>query len=290
MLFSQPSSIHIQISDGLGNQMFQYAAGLSLALKNKVPLVLEPVPYFFKIYKPPRRYGLQYLNLHPCIQLNRPIRKTLGKVFVSNLRAVPTFVEKNAYQFEKEFLTISPPFRLQGFFQNVKYFSELPRDMLLENFRLNSKMSSKAIGLCKAVKEMPNAACIHLRLGDYKTSSIFKPLSLDYYREGLKVLRSLGVSHDSLWLFSNGSMAEIKSFCHDLKLINPRIVSGNEVSEWEAMHLMKQFKHHLIANSTFSWWSAWLKETPGLTIMPKNWLREPSWEVLGLKVPGWIEL
>jgi len=290
MSASHSDAIHVQISDGLGNQMFQFAAGLALALRNRSPLILEPVPYFFKLFNPPRHFGLKHFKLSSFVKVDLPRRRFLKRSLMSEKHQIPTFLEKNAYQFEEDFFKIQSPFRIQGFFQNTNYFSEISRPILLENFQIISKFSSKTKDLVRDLKKKNLATCVHLRLGDYKNSPIFKSLSSDYYQESIEVIRKSGIKEEDLWFFSNGSHREIEAVCQILKLKNPQIISGDEISDWEAMFVMTQFTHHIIANSTFSWWAAWLKKNSGLTIMPKQWFHEPSWRVDGLKVPGWMEI
>lgn len=281
--------IYLRVSDGLGNQMFQYAAGRGLALRNNAELVLEPSPDFFRWFGSDRRFGLEHFNLSAQTEIHYPKmvswftkRKNYGSEGIS------VHKEQNAYQFQEKIVELKAPVRLEGFFQSIQYFSHLPRRILIEEFTLKNKLSAEARKLQDRILKEGNSICLHIRLADYQSSDIFNCLSEDYYRSALQELkRNLTDTQSSIFVFSNGTREEVAELCKKSGIEDAEIHTERTIPEWELVHIMAKCRHHVTANSTFSWWAAWLKEQSGMTIMPKQWFREPSWEPTGLRMRNW---
>ena len=285
------NAIYVRVSDGLGNQMFQYAAGRALSARNDVSLVIEPVPEFYRWGGSSRRFGLSHFNLSSRATINYPgfLFRFAGKKPQQNLE-LPTLKEGNAYQFEKEITQAKSPLRIEGFFQSADYFSNLPREVLLQDFSLKRGLSRKATELKERIESTSNSICIHMRLADYKNSGIFNSLNEQYYQSALEKLRGQITSEPALWVFSNGSKEEVRELCKRSGILNAEIEIDHKVPEWELLHVMALCQHHVIANSTFSWWAAWLKGSKGFTVMPKQWFRESTWEAKGLQLPEWSQI
>jgi len=287
----EQNAIYVRVSDGLGNQMFQYAAGRALALRNNAQLVIEPVSEFFRWRGSSRRFGLPHFNLaaNAVIKYPSPVFTFFEKI-VAKKSDVPTIKELNAYQFEKEIAEIKTSARLEGFFQSADYFAHVPRALLLQDFSLKKRMSKEAMSLEEKIRSKPNSICIHMRLADYKTNGIFNSLNEFYYRSALQEIRRRLTDEPTVWVFSNGTQEEVRELCQRSGIPHAEIQTNQTVPEWELLHVMSACQHHVIANSTFSWWAAWLKGADGLTVMPKQWFRESSWEAKGLQIAGWAQI
>jgi hypothetical protein len=285
------NAIYVRVSDGLGNQMFQYAAGRALSARNDVSLVIEPVPEFFSWGGSSRRFGLSHFNLSSRVTINYPgfLLRFGGKKPQQNLE-LPTLKEGNAYQFEKEIKEAKSPLRMEGFFQSADYFSDLPREVLLQDFSLKKGLSRKGSELREKIGSNSNSICIHMRLADYKNSGIFNSLNENYYQSALEKIRGQLTGEPAIWVFSNGSKEEVGELCKRSGILKAEIQTDQKLPEWELIHVMSAFQHHVIANSTFSWWAAWLKGAKGVTVMPKQWFRESSWEAKGLQLSGWSQV
>lgn len=285
-LMSQDLSkaVFVRVSDGLGNQMFQYAAGRALAFQYRTVLVLEPVSEYFKWFRPSRRFALPHFKLSQSVRIHYP---RLGSRASSN---APTLKELNAYQFQADIVESKLPVRIEGFFQSEDYFKNMPREILFQEFGLKDTLSHQAGNLKNKILQTDNSICLHMRLADYKTSGIFAALNETYYRAALEnVLRQLTGS-PAIWVFSNGTKEEVSELCKKSGIWNAKIQTDEGIPEWELLHVMSACQHHIIANSTFSWWAAWLKGTQGITMMPSQWFKEPSWEAKGLRVLGWCQI
>ncbi|NBT58006.1 alpha-1,2-fucosyltransferase [bacterium] len=290
MLKMPTKAIYLRISDGLGNQMFQYAAGRALAVRNQAELVLEPAPEFFKWHGTSRRFALPHFKLSKTSFIVYP--SLLSKCFPkreNDSTGVPTLKELNAYQYQKGIAELKAPARIHGFFQSSDYFADLSPKVLIEDFGLKEKLSPEGGKLKNQVLEATDPVCLHIRLGDYKKSGIFRELSPEYYRAALaEVQRHLPEREPPIWVFSNGTQEEVTELCKKIGIANAKIHTEKNLPEWELIHIMAGFRHHVTANSTFSWWGAWLKGSSGITTTPKQWFNEPSWEAAGLRVPGWV--
>jgi hypothetical protein len=285
------NAIYLRVSDGLGNQMFQYAAGRALSARNDVSLVIEPAPEFFSWRGSSRRFGLLHFNLSSRVTIKYPgfLFQLFGNKPRQNLE-LPTLTEGNAYQCEKKITEAKGPLRIEGFFQSTDYFSNLPREVLLQDFSLKKGLSRKGSELKEKIKSKSNSICIHIRLADYKNSGIFNSLNEKYYQSALEKIRGQLTGEPTFFVFSNGSKEEVGELCKRSGILNAAIQTDQKVPEWELLHVMSACKHHIIANSTFSWWAAWLKGATGMTVMPKQWFRESTWEAKGLQLAEWSQI
>ncbi|MFT5663605.1 MAG: hypothetical protein ACI9YO_002934 [Gammaproteobacteria bacterium] len=267
--------IIVGLCGGLGNQLFQYAAGRALSLKLGVPVELD---HSWFAGSKDRSYTLSEfkINATPCIGLpiiSKKIKALESKVsrkYFSQRMGVPIFRE-TSFNFMREFEEISQPVFLQGYWQSEKYF-----DRFSEQIRKELTFSNSVPKKCNALMESiskTQSICIHIRRGDYisnsKTRKIFHACSLDYYKENVnRLCKNLTNPHcfvfsdDCEWARSN------------IKLNIPyTIVDINEANEAHLdLLLMSLCNDFVIANSSFSWWGAWLGSFKNKRIVaPKNW-------------------
>jgi hypothetical protein len=143
------------------------------------------------------------------------------------------------------------------------------------------------------ILDTPHTVSVHIRRGDYANNQInldkFGLCSLDYYQNAVSFLREklqadiycIIFSDDPTWVSNNWNI--------DVKhcIIN----HNDEKHNYEDLRLMTYCHHHIIANSTFSWWGAWLsKKTDGVTIAPKQWFAQPNINTQDIIPQGWIKL
>jgi hypothetical protein len=269
----------VKLQGGLGNQMFQYAAarGISntnehiyfddqfLEINNTDTEHFTARGYELKIFKNLKAHKAtkHQLNLvkHPSVYfkisrffLKTTVVKQIGNEFI---------------YFRKDAITSN--LYLDGYFQSEKYFKHL-RKQLSEEFEFpqfdtgNAQLKSKII----------NASCsvsLHIRRGDYLKSSIVfgvhGVIPLSYYYKALNILK-LKYSNLSLFIFSDDSNWAKANF--NVPEAETYFVTGNQFNNsWKDMALMKCCKHHIIANSSFSWWGAWLSQNNGEIFAPSNW-------------------
>jgi hypothetical protein len=262
--------IRIVLQGRTGNHLFQYALGRVLAQKHQVPLVLDAswfnpegwaqVAHFLSL-------PLQAKVVRPCSLGSRILRKLTGKHHWEFLR-IPTFREKPADQsFDARFFDCPSDCLLFGYFQTPRYFTEIAEE-LREELRslLNSSCPSRAIH--RKLAE-PGTVAVHVRRGDYLQHSVFKVCDEEYYRASINQMRK-EVSGAKFFIFSDDPAWCRSTFCDDDQIIVDSGEAGK--NPLYDIHLMSLASHHIIANSTYSWWSAWLGQSPSQrVIMPDRW-------------------
>lgn len=262
--------IRIVLQGRTGNHLFQYALGRVLAKKHQVPIVLDAswfnhegwaqVSHFLSL-------PLQAEVVRPCSLGSRMLRKITGKHHWEFL-SVPVFREKPADQsFDARFLGCPSDCVLFGYFQTPRYFGEIAEE-LREELRslLNSVCSSSEIHRELA---KPGTVAVHVRRGDYMQHSVFQVCDVDYYRDAINQMRK-EVSGAKFFIFSDDPAWCRSTFCDDDQTIVDSGEAGN--NPLYDLHLMSLAAHHIIANSTYSWWSAWLAQSSTQrVIMPDRW-------------------
>lgn len=284
----------VNIIGGLGNQMFQYAFALSL--KNKYcEDVLIDIHHFngyplFNGYE----IGLVFKNASLPIANKKQIRKVSRYVPHYKLsrfirRYCPSkkteYISRYTYKYIQEVWNISGDCYYEGYWQSYKFFDTIRTEIIKEfqfpipneyNLNLSLQMSNS------------NSVGIHVRRGDYVNNSSFGGICDEaYYKKAITLLTNL-LSDDVYFFFSNDT-----EWCKDylVPLLKGKpffIVDGNKgENSFFDMFLMTKCKNLIIANSTFSWWGAYLNCNNGVIIAPHIWNK--CWEEkdLDILLPSW---
>ncbi len=287
--------IVIKLIGGLGNQMFQYALGRKLTilndaelkfdlehlqLNNKLKLKKQVLSFFkFEIIEP-RKYGLGTFNVKENFASKQEIRK-LGSTLV--------FESEPFFSFHPEILLTRDDCCLSGFWQSEKYFQDI-QDVLRKEFMLRDEFSIDDLDIAKEIKAC-NGVSLHIRRGDYVTRAAVNKFhgtcSLEYYAKAVDCLNQK-ITKPVFFVFSD----DIKWAQENLKIKNPIIfVSNGKLKDYEELILMSFCKHHIIANSSFSWWGAWLNPSQEkIVVAPKKWLTDDSINTADLIPKNWIRL
>jgi hypothetical protein len=259
--------ITVFLRGGLGNQMFEYAAGLNLALKSKTELVLDTV-YLHDRF--PRRdftyrtYDLDVFDIAP---------KFTGLSRISSAVPIPGvwFGLDLAEIAVKKALGSGRNSVLWGFYQGEKYFAE-NKEAVRAAFRFRSPLAGEAAELAQKIRQ-GNSISLHVRRGDYtlpKYEKLYGMTDMSYYERAIAHMAE-HVSSPHFFVFSNDV-----SWCREhMKLPFPTVYADDASrgpKDSFHMELMSLCKHHIIANSSFSWWGAWLNRHPDkIVIAPKRW-------------------
>ena len=273
--------ILVKLQGGLGNQMFQYAAGKSL-VKNKKQVDLDH--HFLNTnntdteHFTSRGYELNiFKNLKARKAKTWQIRFfTSQSVYFKLLHSFLKSSIKYIQQQENEYILFSnlkgkKHLYLDGYFQSENYFKNNREDILKDfQFPLLDPVNE---ALKKKISATPDAVSVHIRRGDYLKSKaildIHGVLPLAYY---LKAINILQAKYPSITLFIFSDDIEWAKENLTLDHINISFIDNNHgANHWKDMALMSFCKHHIIANSSFSWWGAWLSETTGEVFAPSNW-------------------
>ena len=263
--------ITLYLSGGLGNQMFQYAAGLTLARQHGVDLKIDLSEF--------AQYGLRHYMLDK-FALSGDVRVVPGassKLLFRLQRVLPDpkrYVEPH-YHFDQAFFDLGENARIRGYFQSEKYFARIAGD-IRKNFQLSEPLSHNAGVFHDAIKKAPVAVSLHVRRGDYvsdaRTQKIHGCASPAYYRQAVEMMQGRWGADTIFFIFSDDPdyAGRAFDFC-----TNKHIVQGNDDRPHEDMFLMSRCDHHILANSSFSWWGAWLKEDSNKTVIaPRLWFSE----------------
>jgi hypothetical protein len=281
--------IIVRLQGGLGNQLFQYALGKHLSIIHKKTLKLDISNYTTAKSDPQkdeRRYCLKHLNIKAQItepEDTAPFQKYFkNKFFSKRLIYIIDFGKyfkysyifeppNNFFIFDAHLLTKSfqKIVYLDGYWQTEKYFTSIEhiirKDFIFKEVpdKVNKKILTEI--------DSSHAVCIHVRRGDYaiKNSPKHRVLSLSYYHKAAVDLAQT-VKNPCFYVFSD----EPEWAKNNLQLNFPlTFISHNgDNKNYEDLRLMIHCKHHIIANSTFSWWGAWLGKKSGqLVYAPKRY-------------------
>ncbi len=297
--------IIIRLKGGLGNQMFQYAMGRALAEKYKIDFKLDIRTGFEKdFYK--RQYKLNHFNIIENIASEDELKKVrqyrsknlLAKIYSRMVKLLPVYqryyINEEAFNNSNKIFSKNVDRYLDGYWQSEKYFKDIEQ-ILIKEFTLKVKLSGEYELLMKQIIEESSVA-IHVRKyhgvsGDGKVDEqapkIYNDLSENYYAEAIEYISSK-IDNAHLYIFSDNS----DWTRNKLRLAaSATIVSGFE--DYEDLVLMSKCKHRIIANSTFSWWGAWLNKNPDkIVITPKLWYTDfkKNEKSSDLIPNGWVRL
>ena len=250
----------------LGNQMFKYAALRGIAKNNNYDFLVPPSKYFLeknkylnKFYRKLTGYGYQNHLLFEYFQMT-----TVPK---SNIK-FSKFKESQKpfnHMFDEElFNNCQDNTQLNGFYQSPKYFKNI-EEIIRKDFKFKKKISSKGN---KIFKDFEPTCSIHIRRGDYLTNPNHFALNLNYFYEAIELVdrnSKFAVFTDDLNWFKSIELFKKKEFILFSELTNKSTILD--------LYLMSLCKSHIISNSTFSWWGAWLSK-PNKVLYPINWFKD----------------
>ena len=264
---------------GLGNQLFQFIAGYVLAKKNKINLRINIDRFnsYDKQFELDRFPEIYKLNI-PKIKKNKfwKILKISGIYKIINFLLLldKQEFEKSPFIFNRDLLKkkIVKNVSIVGFFQSEKYFIHYKKIVLklLRFSKIKDKLHQKYLNLINN----KNSVAIHIRRGDYlndpKVRHIHGILGSDYYKKSISYIKKK-VKNPLFFIFSDDIELVKKTFSF---FNNKKYIFIDTKSPINDLYLMSNCKHFIIANSTFSWWGAWLsKNKRKIVCAPKRWLR-----------------
>lgn len=255
----------------LGNQMFQFASLKGIARKHDYNFVIPPKSLFGQKDK-------------KVFNENCSIYDVFGDFNVE--KAITNFpsIQENSLNFnESLFINCPDNVNLEGYFQTEKYFIHIEQE-IREDFIFKTEFQESAINLLKSLGLSQETISMHIRRGDYVTSSYHHPLcTLNYYENALKefddTLPVIIFSDDSKW-------------CKQQSIFNgERFFLSDDNTPGFDLCLMTLCNYHIIANSSFSWWGAWLAKSKKV-VCPKLWFGEgySDWKLEDRILNKWIAL
>lgn len=282
---------------GLGNQMFQYAFGLYTANKNKTKLKIDieflrtskkNVPdkttrhYEFyelsEVFNIPTSFTTSFESeLYNGKENSSIVRKAFFKIIRLFFR--PRLFIQNGHEFNNAQLNLKNNTCIVGRFQSERYFKPIENE-IRKQFTFKNQVSPIYNFYLKNIQKTPDTVSVHIRRTDYTNhpiySKILGPLPDRYYEKAVKKINEL-LNNPPLFIFSD-DINTAKSIFKQLDIPNKiEFVSVKEPNPHDELQLISLCQHHIISNSTFSWWGAWLSSNKNkIVIAPAKWSKDPK--------------
>lgn len=277
--------ILVSLFGGLGNQMFQYAAAKALSSKHGFELKLDTTILENRSRKENftfRDFELDIFNIKESVATPKEVSR-----FVPDLWHSPEYVkqfykvkrlftgtslyrEKTYFSFDKTLVNLHDNTYLYGYFQSQDYF--IGQEHLIRNcFRLKKELDTHNEAFL-AEMQTSNSVSVHIRRGDYE-NSIFELLSFEnYYLPAINLIRNQ-ITNPKFYFFTNDLEWTRNAFA-ELNIDKTYVTHNTGKESFKDMILMSKCKHHIIANSSFSWWGAWLNPSADKTVIaPSIWFQ-----------------
>jgi hypothetical protein len=266
-----------KITGGIGNQMFQYAIGRSISIRKKNILKLDKSFYLSQIK---RDYELDLFNTIGEIASKEEISalsgienfpmKVMRRLGLSVFKPKSYFREKTAAQFDDKVFDFQRDLYLDGYWQNENYFKNIRREILSE-FTLKNDICHKAKEQLNKIKKT-NSVALHVRRGDYITNTHAAKshgiCNINYYKKAVLFMTSSMSAPPLFYVFSD----DIEWCKKNFTFLNNKVFIDDTRDALEDLELMKQCKNIIVANSTFSWWAAWLNQNKNkIVVCPEIW-------------------
>lgn len=277
--------IIVNIKNGLGNQMFQYAFGKVLEWKYDTLL-------YFDLLRNEIESSLQIelnvFNIVPIIEAKPANRDKYMPFSVRKFRDNKQYIKYIYFKIRRKYhrsKLITEPYPSQfmpvfnnielkrdyyflGFWQNSKYFIGY-EDKIRELFQPKDKSVLESNIALEIRNSTMDTVSVHFRRGDYLTSSFIAPVSMDYYAEAIELVTAK-LSNPFFYIFTDEPEWVQNNFI--LKYPFEIIIGNTGNNAYIDILLMCKCKSHIMANSSFSWWGAWLDSNPNkIVIAPKKW-------------------
>lgn len=292
--------IIVKLQGGLGNQLFQYAFARGVAARLKTTFKLDQAPFhtYYKLHK----YSLDHFNVqeNPARGWDfygfvwlRSKAHFFGFIYKHILRnsskLIPFFYVEQGQRFDENVFSKDGRY-FDGYWNTEKYFvdikSELQNEIVIKDpLSPYSQQISDAITSC-------NAVSLHVRRADYvsnkKVQESFGICSMEYYQAAIAHIAA-HVPSPHFFIFSDDHAWASENF-KSLPYPTTCITNGAD-KNFEDLTLMSRCKHNIIANSTFSWWGAWLNKNPSkIVVAPKTWFVSSKFDTSDVVPSSWVRM
>ena len=294
----------VKLQGGLGNQMFQYAAGRSLSMRLGTPLKLDRRRMDHPVQgSTPWRYALGALDVREEFADSRETAELTGqgqtrlRKLMLRIRRVSGLARRGAtvlrdtdFRFHPEFHEVSGDVYLDGYWQSEKYFLGIS-EIIRREFSLRRPLEGADREFAEVIAR-EDSVSVHVRRGDYVSNpeaNRFHGLcSAEYYRRCMAIVsekvgapRFVVFTDDPAWVRKNMDVP-----------LGTTFVDWNQPRDGSIdLELMRRCRHHIIANSSFSWWGAWLGSRQGsLVLAPARWFHDSSMDTADLLPDSWVRV
>ena len=271
----------VVFNGGLGNQMFQYAFFLQLKKKHPLDIFLFDIEQSQECHNGFELDRIFHIDTLKYARNYRRIKRYCPQL----LDKFHTIKQEHSLEYNKEIIEANHLLsRYTGFWQSEKYFLPIEQDVR-ESFSFNIELLNDGTRTIAQEIEGKETVSVHIRRGDYLTLSDFGVCAIDYYNHAMSFMSER--LNSPTFVFFSDDMDWVKE---NISCSNAIYVSCNHGADsWQDMYLMSQCKHNIIANSSFSWWGAWLNENPDkIIITPTRWFSySPNYDIIP---KGWVTL
>lgn len=283
----------VKFNGGLGNQMFQWALARSLETKIGFKAIFDGSffrkkyarPYELNVFKIAAEFAEDFW-LKLKLKIIWKFRKKLNGKKFSGL----TLYSEPHFEFDENVFKIRPNHYIEGFFQSEKYFKNIETE-LRADFQFKNPPNEENQRIIDKISAT-NSISLHIRRGDYvkkkRYQNLYATCSLDYYKRGVEHI-SKHFPMPVLFIFSD----DIEWVKENLNLPYESIYVSHNTGEksYEDMRLMSMCKHNIIANSSFSWWGAWLNNNKErIVIAPIKWFNDESIVQTDVIPENWVKI
>ena len=291
----------VRLSGGLGNQLFQYAAGRAVAVHRGDILKLD----IANIQRDPQRsYRLDRFHvsadiasdvdmkmLKACYLLLLPKRLPRRVRMYIPDRHLAIVRERYPNQYDPVlFESEQPHIHLIGYWQNIQYLERI-EPLLRKEFEISLPPDTVNAEMLQQIRQV-EAVSLHVRRGDYVSNPVVNQhhgtCSVEYYLKAVSAIAEQ-VREPEFYVFSD----DIPWSQENLRLPFPThfVAHNGPDKDYEDLRLMQNCKYHILANSTFSWWAAWLCDYPQkIVVGPKTWFSAPDRSASGLFPVDWVQI
>lgn len=281
----------MKLSGGLGNQMFQYALGRHLSLLNNTGLILDVSSYSRDKL---RKFALDVFRIEARVAHEDDFsdsgnRRKMLRQFLDKLIYSTKYIKERKLRFDDSILKEIGNLHLEGFWASEKYFIGI-RNTVRSDFRLKNTRGVLKNTIDEYKKKQ--TVSLHVRRADFITNKVTHEfhgvLDSDYYRKAMSIIDEK-MKKPVYLVFSDDVNWCKKNFRGTHRMVY--VDADWNLKDYEELAFMSTCRHHIIANSTFSWWGAWLNPNPQkIVIAPEKWLRERSADTSDV-IPGdWIKI
>jgi Glycosyl transferase family 11. len=288
-----------KIHGGLGNQLFQYAVGRQLAENQRSDLKLD-LSHYKNPSKgtSPRTFKLDVFRIKANIvspgdednvlgfPYLRPLKRRLKKMGLDVFRW--NYLRETTFGFHPQILSFQKQAVLDGYWQSERYFPTI-RSLLLDELVLKDKfVSNRFLSLKQEISAVESVA-VHIRRGDYvhkkNVNQEFGVCSLEYYKKAIQLIKT-SKQKPVFYIFSD-DLAWCRENLPDADSLH--FVSG--FKDYQDLMLISSCCHQIVANSSFSWWGAWLNpNSHKIVIAPKTWFASPELDTTDIVPETWLRL
>lgn len=269
--------IIVKLKGGLGNQMFQYAFAKYTALKNNEKLFLDT--RFYDITRDvPRYYELGNYNINSKIAsynqlscINKKRRSLINRFRYQPFKTI----KEQTLSFTQSLLDLHGNLYFDGYWQNENYFKSIT-EILKKEFTLKHKLDKRLMNYKNEISKTISVS-LHIRRGDYLEKSVHDICSMEYYKKAIRLIFDNSILPPKcIFVFTDDYNWAIQNFMPGNKSEFIVLKNYDNIVSNEYLYLMSLCKHNIIANSSFSWWAAWLNQNHDkIIVAPQQWFTDP---------------